>query len=153
VTTIAAFPNMPNPLFPNLGPPTVEAVPASIRVSGDDFVVSQLTGFPFGPGAASLLRVSRSTGALTTLASGLQTAVDVLPVPRTSDRYFVIEYSNSFLTGGPGRVLLVDATRATRLVLAEGLRTPTHLAFDTRTGDLFVTENTGGRILRILMPH
>lgn len=150
---LASFPNVPNPLFPNLGPPTVEAVPAGIRVSGDDFVVSQLTGFPFGPGAASLQRISRSSGAVTTIASGLQTAVDLLPVPITSDRYYVIEYSNSFLTGGPGRVLLVDATRGTRLVLADGLRTPTHLALDTRTGDLFVTENTGGRILRILVPR
>ena len=109
------------------------------------------------PHDLSLLSGGTSTicpsGAVTTIASGLQTAVDLLPVPLTSDRYYVIEYSNSFLTGGPGRVLLVDATRGTRLVLADGLRTPTHLALDTRTGDLFVTENTGGRILRILIPH
>ena len=152
-TRTATFANVPNPLFPTLGGPTAEAVPASIRVSGDDFVVSLLTGFPFGPGAASLFRVSRATGAVTPIVGGLQTAIDVLPVSGTTDQYFVVEYSGSFLTGGPGRVLRVDATRGTRLVLADGLKTPTHLAPDTRTGDLFVTENTGGRILRILMPH
>ncbi|MEP7118519.1 MAG: ScyD/ScyE family protein [Acidobacteriota bacterium] len=153
LTRTANFANVPNPLFPALGGPTAEAVPAGIRVSGDDYVVSLLTGFPFGPGAASLFRVARATGAITAIASGLQTAVDVLPLSGTTDQFYVVEYSASFLTGGPGRVLLVDATRGTRLVLADGLKTPTHLAPDTRTGDLFVTENTGGRILRILVPH
>jgi hypothetical protein len=37
--------------------------------------------------------------------------------------------------------------------MADNLRTPTHLAPDTRTGDLFVTDNVGGRILRVLVPH
>jgi len=150
---LVAFPNVPNTLFPNVGPPTSEAVPAGIRVSGDDFVVSQLTGFPFGPGAASLLRVSRTTGAVTSIVGGLQTAVDVLPIIGTSDQFYVVEYSSNFLAGGTGRVLQVDAARGTRLVMAAGLRTPTHLARDTRTGDLFVTENAGGRILRILVPR
>ncbi|MGE0363900.1 MAG: ScyD/ScyE family protein [Vicinamibacterales bacterium] len=153
LTRLASIGGVPNPLFPTLGPPTVEGVPASIRVAGDDFVVSLLTGFPFGPGAASLLRVSRATGAVTTVVTGLQTAVDVLPLAGTADQYYVVEYSSSFLTGGPGRVLRVDATRGTRLVMAEGLRTPTHLAPDTRTGDLFVTDNAGGRILRVLVPR
>lgn len=153
VTQMAAFPNVPNTLFPGTGGPTSEAVPASLRVAGDDFVVSLLTGFPFGPGAASVLRISRSTGAVTPVATGLQTAVDVLPVIGTTDQFYVVEYSAAFLTGGPGRVLRVDASRGTRLVLADNLRTPTHLAVDTRTGDLFVTENAAGRILRILIPR
>ncbi len=152
-TRLVSFANVPNTLFPTLGPPTAEAVPASLRVAGDDFVVSLLTGFPFGPGAASLLRISRSTGAVTPIIGGLQTAVDVLPVSGTTDRFYVIEYSAAFLVGGPGRVLLVDAARGTSLVIASGLRTPTHLASDTRTGDLFVTENAGGRILRVLVPR
>jgi hypothetical protein len=153
LTRVAAFGNVANTLFPTLGPPTSEAVPASIRVAGDDFVVSFLTGFPFGPGAASLARITRATGAVTTIATGLQTAVDVLPVSGTSDQFYVVEYSRSFLTGGPGRLLRVDATRGTRLVLAENLRTPTNVASDTLTGDLFITDNSGGRILRVLVPH
>jgi len=150
---LATIGAVPNPLFPTLGPPMVEGVPASIRVAGDDLVVSLLTGFPFGPGAASVLRVSRTTGAVTPVLSGLQTAVDVLPLAGTPDQYYVVEYSSSFLTGGPGRILRIDAGRGTRLVMAEGLRTPTHLAPDTRTGDLFVTDNAGGRILRVLVPR
>lgn len=153
VTAIAAFPNVPNLLFPTQGGPTSEAVPASVRVAGDDFVVSLLTGFPFGAGAASVLRVSRATGAVTTVATGLQTAVDVLPLGGTTDQFYVVEYSGNFLVGGPGRVVRVDAARGTKLVMADNLRTPTHLAVDTHTGDLFVTENSGGRILRILVPR
>ncbi len=99
---LATLANVPNTLFPGFGPPTSEAVPASLRVAGDDFVVSLLTGFPFGPGAASLLRISRATGAVTPIVGGLQTAVDVLPVSGTTDQFYVVEYSNSFLTGGPG---------------------------------------------------
>lgn len=152
-TRFASFPNVPNPLFPALGGPTAEAVPASMRVRGDDFVVSLLTGFPFGPGAASLFKVSRATGAVTLIIGGLQTAVDVFPLDSTSDQYYVLEYSQAFLQGGPGRLLQVDAARGTRLVLADGLRTPTNLAKDTRTGDLFVTDNSGGRILRVLVPR
>jgi hypothetical protein len=152
-TRFASFSNVPNTLFPTLGGPTSEAVPASLRVAGDDFVVSLLSGFPFGPGAASVLRIKRSTGAVETVVSGLQTAVDVLPLIGTGDQFYVVEYSSNFLAGGPGRVLRVDATRGTKLVMADGLRTPTHLAVDTRTGDLFVTENVGGRILRILVPR
>lgn len=152
-TKTTNFPNVPNTLFPSAGGPTSEAVPASLRVAGDDFVVSLLTGFPFGAGAASLLRISRATGAVTTIATGLQTAVDVLPLAGAGDQYYVVEYSNNFLAGGSGRVLRVDAARGTKLVMADSLRTPTHLAVDTRTGDLFVTENSAGRILRILIPR
>jgi hypothetical protein len=77
----------------------------------------------------------------------------VLPIIGTADQFYVVEYSGNFLAGGPGRVLRVDAARGTTLVMADGLRTPTHLAADTRTSDLFVTDNTGGRILRILIPR
>ncbi len=150
---LTTIPNVRNPLFPELGGPTSESVPASLRVYGSDLVVSLLTGFPFGPGAASVLRVDRASGAVTPMASGLQTAIDVLPMDSTSAVFDVIEYSRSFLQGGPGRVLRIDVDRGTRLVLADGLRTPTHLARDTRTGDLFVTETAAGRILRVLVPR
>jgi hypothetical protein len=50
------FAPVPNTL-PALGAPVSEAVPASIREVGNDYLVSLLTGFPFGPGAASVWRV------------------------------------------------------------------------------------------------
>lgn len=143
----------PVPNTTPVGPPVVEAVPASIRSLGSDFVVSLLTGFPFGPGAASLWRVNRDTGATTRIAQGLQTAIDVLPLDSTSGMAYVLEYSRDFLNGGPGRLLQVDTTRGTSLVLAEPFATPTSMARDTHTGDLFVTEFSANRIVRVLVPR
>lgn len=149
--TLTNFAPVPNTT--PVGPPVVEAVPASIRSFGSDFVVSLLTGFPFGPGAASLWRVNRDTGATTRLAGGLQTAIDVLPLDSTSGLAYVLEYSRDLVNRGPGRVLLVDTTRGTSLVLAEPLTTPTSMARDTHTGDLFVTELFANRIVRVLVPR
>lgn len=152
-TGVAAFfPPVAN-TNPALGPPVVDSVPASIREAGGNFIVSFLTGFPFGAGAASLWRVNRSTGAIDRLASGLQTAVDVLPLTDDASQCYVIEYSTNFLAGATGRLLLVDTQRGTTLPLATGLVTPTHMARDLRTGDLYVTENSRGRIVRVLVPR
>jgi hypothetical protein len=144
---VAVFPPVPNTVA-GLGPPMVDAVPASIRVAGDDLLVSFLTGFPFGARAASYSRVSRTTGAVTRVAAGLQTAVDVLPASSSGDLAFVLEFSENFLAGAPGRLLFVDAARATSVIVTP-LVTPTHMAFDTRTGDLFVTELSNNRIVRV----
>jgi hypothetical protein len=147
----ASFPPVSN--IAPIGPPVTDAVPATIRVVGDDFLVSFLTGFPFGRGAASVSRVVRSSGAIERVATGLQTAVDVLPIDGTGALSYVLEYSADFLAGGPGRLLRVDGQRGTTLVLAEGLVTPTNMALDPRSGDVFVTEFSRGRILRVLLPH
>jgi hypothetical protein len=148
---VATFPSVPNTVS-GLGPPVVDAVPASVRVAGDDLLVSFLTGFPFGARAASYSRVTRSTGAVTRVASGLQTAVDVLPASPSGDLSYVLEFSENFLAGAPGRLLFVDAARGATAVLTS-LVTPTHMAFDTRTGDLFVTELSNNRIVRVQLPR
>ena len=138
---------------PALGGPVSEAVPTGIREVGNDYVVSLLTGFPFGAGAASVLRVNRFTGATERILTGLQTAVDVLPAPGSSDQYYVLEYSRAFLANGPGRLIRVDGTRGTSLVLADPLQNATSMALDTRTGDLFVTELRANRIVKVLVPR
>lgn len=148
---LANFPPVPNTV-PGLGPPVSEAVPASIREVGNDYIVSLLSGFPFGPGAASVLRVNRVTGATERLLPGLQTAIDVLPVAGTTDQFYVLEYSRAFLANGPGRLLRVDGTRGTSLVVADPLQNATSMALDTRTGDLFVTERLANRIVKVLVP-
>ena len=142
---------MPNTV-PGVGPPVTDAVPASIREVGNDYFVSLLTGFPFGPGAASVWKVNRFTGATERVLSGLQTAVDVLPIAGTSDQFYVLEYSRAFLTNGPGRIIRVDGTRGTSLVIADPLQNATSMAVDTRTGDLFVTELAANRIVKVLVP-
>ena len=148
---LANFAPVPNTV-PGLGPHVSEAVPASIREVGNDYVVSLLTGFPFGSGAASVWRVNRFSGATERIVSGLQTAVDVLPIAGASDQVYVLEYSRALLANGPGRLLRVDGTRGTSLVLAEPLQNATSMALDTRTGDLFVTEFRANRIVKVLVP-
>jgi len=150
--TLVNFAPVPNTL-PALGPPVSEAVPASIREVGNDYLVSLLTGFPFGPGATSVWRVNRFTGATDRVLTGLQTAIDVLPITATGDQSYVLEYSRAFLTNGAGRLLRVDGVRGTSLVLADPLQNPTSMAFDTRTGDLFVIERRANRIVRVLVPR
>lgn len=135
-----------------MGPPMVESVPASIRAFRDALLVSYLTGFPFGPGAARVVSINRHTGAVTPLVMGLQTAIDVLPVTRGRGVFYVLEYSTNFLAGAPGRLLLVEDPGRPALVLAEGLQAPTNMAVDVRTGDVFVSEIKSGRIMRVLVP-
>ena len=55
--------------------------------------------------------VSYSSGAVTRVASGLQTAVDVLPASASGAQSYVLEYSENFLAGAPGRLIFVDAAR------------------------------------------
>lgn len=148
VTTFAPVANT----VPDVGPPMVEAVPASVRTWRDDLLVSFLTGFPFGPGAANVSRVDRRTGETTTLISGLQTALDVLPVSRGRGQFYVVEYSTNFLAGAPGRLLLVEDPDRAPLEIASGLLRPTSIS-ENRRGDLFITEIGTGRIMRLAAPQ
>ena len=50
-------------------------------------------------------------------------------------------------------MLYVDGARGTSLVMAAALRTPTSMARDTRTGDVFVAEFSADRIVRVLIPR
>lgn len=148
---VATFPPVPNTVA-GLGPPVVDPVPASIRTWGDELLVSFLSGFPFGPGAARVARLDRHTGEVRTLIGGLQTAVDVLPVAHGRGRFYVVEYSTNFTAGAPGRLLLVDDVDRAPLVIAEGLMQPTSVSRNG-AGDLFITEITAGRIVRIVAPE
>ena len=148
---VAAFPVVPSSVQP--GPPVAEAVPSTIRAWGDDLLVSYLTGFPFGPGAAQVRRVNRHTGASEPAVTGLQTAVDVLPVTRGRGRFYVLEYSSNFLAGAPGRLLRIEEGGGTPTVLASGLRTPVSMEPDPLTGDLLVLDHDGGRLLLVQIPR
>ena len=149
---LVTFPSVPN-TTPAVGPPVVAPVPTAIRAWRDDLLVSFLTGFPFGPGAARVARVDRRTGAESTLIGNLTTALDVLPVSRGRGQFYVVEYSTNFLAGAPGRVLLVEDPDRAPLEIATGLQRPTSVSQDRRTGDLYVTEIGTGRIVRIPAPQ
>jgi hypothetical protein len=148
-TTFAVFPPKPNPL--PFGPPVSEAVPDSVRLFGSRLLVTYLTGFPFAPGNAEVRSVDLATGAHQLFQGGLTSTMDILPVPVTNNNhlFYVLEFSANMLTQPtpPGRLKLFAG--GNELVVSASLISPTSMARDNDTGDLFVTEIFTGRIIRV----
>lgn len=137
---IATFPQQRNTLFPGMGGPFVDAVPTGVHGLGSELIVSLLTGFPFGPGAASILSVSPETGAVTTVISGLRMVTDVLARrngPATT--YWVLEFG----AGGPGRILRFDTATSNPIVITNSLTAPTGMSWDSHGGNIIVSQLTG----------
>ena len=154
ISNLAVFANrlVPNPF----GGPDIpmQAVPTSV-VEGPDhqYYVSQLTGFPFPPGAANVYRLNPRTGAVTVFASGFTNIMD-LAFGRDGTLY-VLEIDHDGLLGGSTdgglSALSRDGTKR-QIVLAPGTLTmPGGIAVG-RDG-LYVTNNAGspggGQVLRI----
>jgi hypothetical protein len=148
--TLAVFPPRPNPL--PFGPPVSEAVPDNIRFYDGKLLVSFLTGFPFAPGNAEIRAVDPETGAHQQTIGGLTSAMDVLPVPVAGldDIFYVLEFSANMLgdPAPPGRLKLF-ANGEEPTVLVSNLISPTSMARDGASGDLFITEIFTGRIIRV----
>jgi hypothetical protein len=151
VDTLASFAPSQNPL--PFGPPVVDSVPDSVRLSGDQLLVTNLTGFPFPPGVARVRKVNLDTGAMETFIDNLTSAIDVLPFrnPRGTQRTLVLEFSTNMSANPapPGRLRLFDAPGNSGVVITGGLISPTGVARDQKSGDLFVTEIFTGRVMRI----
>src|SRR6185369_3858122 len=75
--TLTSFPPTPNP---GNGPPFIENVPTTIRWSGDQLLVTLLSGAPFIAGLSQVRQVDPVTGANNGLIQGLSAAVDVIPL-------------------------------------------------------------------------
>lgn len=147
-TTLTTFSQIANPLAP-MGPPFIDPVPTSIRVSGGQFLVSMLTGFPFPPGSAFVSRVDPATGSPTTLLSGRTSATDVLASESTPAKYFVLEFSTNQTAGAPGQLVFLDSATSAPQIVAAPLITPTSMALDPLTREIFVTEFGPGRVMRV----
>jgi hypothetical protein len=146
-TTLSTIGKVPNPT--PVGAPVIDPVPDSIHVRGNDLVVTTLTGFPFPIGSASVLSISTSGGAASTLIPGLTAAIDSAPLGSgANDPLVVLEFSTNMLAGAPGRVRLMTPSGASTTI-AENLPTPTSMAVDPMTGEIFVTHIFPGFITRI----
>lgn len=147
---LAHIPPLPNPLFPNLGGPVMEAVPTGIHVRSDgNLLVSLLTGFPFSAGASRVLLIDRESGAITTYLDGLTTATDVLEVQGVT---YVLEFSTDFLAQSPGRILRFAPGSAPTVVFG-GLISPSAMVYDPSRNELLVSETFTGRIVRVALGH
>ncbi len=151
--TFATFASKPNPT--QMGPPVVEAVPDSIRLVGNNLLISFLTGFPFVQNFAEVRTVNLDTRAQAVFIPNLTSALDVLPFNGTGDNdsYLVLEFSANMLTRQPGRLKLFTSRSETPRILVDNLITPTSIARDAQTGKIFVTEKATGRILRVNAPR
>lgn len=146
-TTLTTFAPLINP--GTVGPPRIDYVPDSIRIRGNDLLVTNLTGFPFLEGKAEVRRVDITSGAGATLLDGLTSAIDVVSLGESSSSpLLVLEFSASMLTQAPGRLRLFKGTDAPVLI-AGGLITPTSMAVDQRTGEIFITNIGPAMITRV----
>jgi hypothetical protein len=141
--TVTTFEPLANTL--PFGPPVVDAVPDNVRLVDGGLLVPQLSGFPFGPGAARVSRVDLTSGATTPLVTGLTMAIDVLD---EDDGLFVLEFSTNFLGDppGPGRLLRFDDPAGEPSVVADCLVSPTSMARD-RSGAFYVAQIFTGQIV------
>ena len=133
-----------------VGPPVLDSVPTSVRIYGDQVLVSFLTGFPFIPGTARVLSVNPETRTAENFINFNTSAVDILwrDAGGTRPQFFVLEFSQnqSATPAAPGRLVRYDTVQG-EVVLTD-LRGPTSLAYDAATKDLFILE-ISGRILRL----
>ena len=149
ISTVATFAARPNPTA--IGPPFVDAVPTAVAVGPDGaYYVSELTGFPFVPEFARILRVV--PGQTPTVAwSGFTMVIDIAFSPDGS--LYVLEHSG----GGPmffatsGRVIKVSPDN-TRSTVVAGLTRPGSVAVGS-DGALYVSNRStfigAGEVLRV----
>jgi hypothetical protein len=145
--TLTTFAPIQNPL--PFGPPFVDAVPDSITLRGGELLVTTLTGFPFPPGKAEVRRVNIATGANEAYIPGLTSAIDVQPLGDTAaDSLLVLEFSTNMTQSAPGRLRMITAAGVSTTI-AEGLPTPTGMAVDRRSGEIFISHIFPGLITRV----
>ena len=150
IGTLTTFAPLPN--IRGFGPPVVEAVPNSLRVFGDQLLVTLLTGFPFPLGGAQVQIVDPDTGAHGPLITGLTSAIDVLPLD--DGGFFALEFTSDMLAGVPplpGKLKWFATPSSSPVVITGSLISPTNLERNEQTGALFVTEIFTGRILKITL--
>jgi len=150
-STLATFPNFPNPLFPGLFGPFVEAVPTGISYFDGRLLVALITGVPFPAGTSTVYSVDLKTGAQAPFIVGLKTAIDILPIRERSDTdYLVLQHASGDgpFFPPPGLALHFEVPGGPPTVLPYCLTNPTSMTFDEKTRRLYVTELTG-RIVAI----
>jgi hypothetical protein len=147
------FPVIPNPLFPDLGGPFLQAVPTGIASFGNQLLVTLFRGVPFPTGVSTVEQVDRFTGSDTELISGRTSAIDVLPIvgrpPGPGRNYLVLQFASEgpfFM--GPGLLLRFSDPASPPTVIADCLTQPTSMTLNKRTGTLYVSE-FDGRVVAI----
>lgn len=155
-STLVAFPNIPNPAFPAVGGPTLDAVPTGITFSENALLVTLFRGFPFPPGVSTVEQINPPTGSDTPFITGLRTAISVLRIAEDGDTdYLVLQHNSGTVLfppfSGPGLLLRFETPAGSPTVVANCLTRPTTMTLDRKNGTLYVSE-LGGRIVAFSLP-
>jgi hypothetical protein len=130
------------------GPRVVEPVPDSVHLFGDQLLVTLLSGFPFPIGNAQARAVDIASGTSSSFITGLTSAIDVLPA--NGGGFLTLEFSTDMLNpAASGRLRFHSSNSASPVVIANCLITPTSIAQDNKSDDLYVNEIFTGRVVKI----
>jgi hypothetical protein len=157
------FPNRANPLFGTIGGPVVEAVPDNIRRHGSVLYVPLLTGFPFIQDFSEVRRVSLRGGSHEPFITGLSSAIDVAKAgdalivdgtrsaetPGDGNSFYTLEFSTNMLGGELGRLRFYADPTADPEDVLDDLVTPTCMARDGETGDIYITNIGPGTVTKV----
>jgi len=129
-----------------------DAVPTSVVQGPDDaYYFTQLTGFPFQPGAAKIWRVVPGQAA-TVYASGLTNVTDLAFAPDGS-LYAVEIAANGLLNGPIGALVKITPGGSQHEIVLGGLFAPYGLAFGN--GSVYVSACTvcagGGQVFKVAL--
>jgi hypothetical protein len=146
---LATFGQIPNPMFPALGPPMTDAVPTGIREFDGQLFVTLFRGVPFAAGTSVVEQIDPETGAHAAVATGLKTAIDVWPTKEDGENtsLFVLQHSSgpAPFFAGPGTLSHIQASGST--TLASCLARPSSMVRDEQSGAFYVTEVVTGRLV------
>jgi hypothetical protein len=164
-SVFTTFPDRPNPLFPTVGRPTIEAVPDNIHRFGNRLLVPLLTGTPFIPGMSEVRSVDARSGEDYGLISNLTSAIDILRVetltskyfggafnPGDNSSYYTLEFSTNQRFGAPGRLRFYSDADAAPIDVFSNLVTPTSMASDEDSGNIFITNIVPGTVTKVSFP-
>lgn len=144
----ATFTDIPNPLFPQVGGPFMQAVPTGITAVDNQLLVALLRGAPFATGTATVEQLDVRHATQAPLISNLTTAMGTVALQQGRQRsLLVLEYSSAGpFFSGPGTVLRFDNPAGPPTKVADCLTRPTSMTLDRRDGILYVTEEGGGLV-------
>ena len=126
---------------PGIGDVPGEGVPTGLAVGGDGSVYyTQLPGFPFTPGSASIFRSNGSAGSAITLTDGF---TNVMDMALGDDGWlYLVQYADSFFNpAGTGSLWRYNPSTSARELLDAALNMPTGVLV-APSGTIFVA--TGG---------
>jgi len=145
-STLTTFGPVPNNR--GFGPPVVEPVPDSVHVFGNQLLVTLLTGFPFPVGNSQVRSVDIAGGTNSPFITNLTSAIDVLPA--SSGGFLTLEFSTDMLNqAAAGRLSYYATPAGSSTVIANCLITPTSMAQDEETNEIYVTEIFTGRVMKV----